>query len=196
MLSRYATTGSTMRRACVAARSPHVALAEPPLQDGCRGALAEVGLEDGRQRELPAFALGCVQPACSVGGPLGLSRLHRPRLRMPPRRRHPPRHRDGVPPCAVGLSTCRRPPRPGSRRCARDRRPGRHGRHLDREADHPALGAAVGDEHGAVDAEQRRAAQPLVVESLADAADAGAHEEVADGPPRRPLGTRVGAGRR
>ena len=33
-----------------------------------------------------------------------------------------------------------------------------------READHPPLGPAVGDDHRALDAEQRRAADPLVVE--------------------------------
>ena len=69
----------------------------------------------------------------------------------------------------------------------RDARPGRQRRDLHGVADHAAPGAAMGDEHGAVDAQQGRAAQLLVVEACPDAADARAHEEVADGTPGRPL---------
>ena len=44
---------------------------------------------------------------------------------------------------------------------------------------------AVGDEHGALDAQQRRATQPFVVQAPPDALDARAHEEVADRTPWR-----------
>ena len=46
----------------------------------------------------------------------------------------------------------------------RDAGPGRRRRDLAGEADHPPLRPAVGDDHRALDPEQRRAADPLVVE--------------------------------
>src|SRR5690606_12330696 len=49
---------------------------------------------------------------------------------------------------------------------------------VDREADHPALGPAVGDDHRPAHAEERRAPDPLVIEGPPDAADPRAHEEV------------------
>ena len=62
---------------------------------------------------------------------------------------------------------------------------GGHGGDAHGIADHASRGAAVRDEDGAANAEQRRTPQSLVVETLPDAADAGAHEEVADRTPRR-----------
>ena len=67
----------------------------------------------------------------------------------------------------------------------RDRRPGGDRRDAHGVADHPPRGAPVGDEDRALDAQQRRAAEALVVEAIADAADAGLHEEVAERAPGR-----------
>ena len=52
-------------------------------------------------------------------------------------------------------------------------------------ADHPPLRPAVGDDHGALDAKQRRAADPLVVEDAPDPGDPGAHQQVREPAPDR-----------
>ena len=68
----------------------------------------------------------------------------------------------------------------------RDARPRHRRGHLAGVADHPPLGPAVGDDGGPLHAEQRRAADLLVVEHRADPADARPHEHVGQPAAPRP----------
>ena len=169
MVSRCATTASTIERACCG-REPVRSVSSMRRSSTSRaGALAEVGLEHGLQAQPPAVALSAV--------PIVRSRPVVLRLGHPTRRRRAAdasRHGPASPPSAV--ARCRgAPARAGPRAescpiasaacdALRDARPGRLRADVDREADHPALGPAVGDEHRALDTQQRRATEALVVE--------------------------------
>ena len=67
----------------------------------------------------------------------------------------------------------------------RDAGPGHRRRDVDAERDHPPPGPAVGDDHGAAHAEERRPAGALVVEDVADPADPGPQQQVRDPAPER-----------
>ena len=90
-------------------------------------------------------------------------------------RRLPPRCRPRRPCRVPGV---RASPPSASRDPLRDALASRRGTHADGMLDHAPLRAAVGDDHGAPDAQQRRAADHLVVEDRADPPDAGAHQQV------------------
>ena len=112
-------------------------------------------------------------------------RAGRPVRRLLPRLRRPPARRAGGPwprrgthrRCACGISARAAAAADG-----------------DGVLDHPAARPAVGDDDRAADTEERRAAELLVVEDLADPADARPHQQVGEAAPQVALELRRAAG--